>query len=101
MTSDKKALLKVAQAATQSEWRAFVNVKTNTFAIHTPDDERCGNIIDWMGFDGVDMSKTQKAKNAKFIAAFNPMVAQALLGEIAELEAEVSRLKGSIEGEIR
>lgn len=61
-----------AEKATPGEWCAYANTKTGTFAIHTPDDSRFSNIIDWMGFDGVDMPKTQKSRNAKFIALANP-----------------------------
>ncbi|MGP6381215.1 ead/Ea22-like family protein [Yersinia bercovieri] len=77
-------LKKAAMKATQGEWVAFSNIKTGTFAVHTPDDKRCNDIVDWMGFDGAAGSKTQRSHNAKFIAAANPSVVLAL---IAQLEA--------------
>lgn len=52
-TSEQLATLrKIAQQATQGEWRAFISPGTGTYAVHTPGDERCGDIIKWPGFDG-------------------------------------------------
>ncbi|EPB9884069.1 ead/Ea22-like family protein [Yersinia enterocolitica] len=82
-------LKKVAMKATQGEWVAFSNIKTGTFAVHTPHDKRCNDIVDWMGFDGAAGSKTQRSHNAKFIAAANPSVVLAL---IAQLEAAQKEL---------
>ncbi|MEB2478126.1 ead/Ea22-like family protein [Citrobacter freundii] len=96
---DRNKLRKLAVEATAGEWCAFVSVKSSTFAIHTPDDERHGNIINWMGFDGVSMSKAQKARNAKYIAAANPKTMLELLDElevakkrIADLEKDTEQL---------
>nr|WP_202385325.1 ead/Ea22-like family protein [Escherichia coli] len=79
----------LAKQATQGEWVAFISPGTDTYAVHTPGDERCGDIIKWPGFDG----QKNAENNAEFIAAFNPKVVQALLDEreaqnkcIAELE---------------
>lgn len=54
------------------------------------DDERCEDVIKWTGFDG----QKNAENNARYVAAFNPKVALALLDEreaqnkrIAELEA--------------
>ncbi|CNI38098.1 ead/Ea22-like family protein [Yersinia mollaretii] len=82
-------LKKSAMKATQGKWVAFSNIKTGTFAVHTPDDKRCNDIVDWMGFDGAAGSKTQRSHNAKFIAAANPSVVLAL---IAQLEAAQKEL---------
>lgn len=68
-------LRKIAQQATQDEWRAFISPGTDTYAVHTPEDERCGDIINWPGFDGRKNAKN----NAEFIAVFNPKVVLALL----------------------
>ncbi|HHW4180624.1 TPA: ead/Ea22-like family protein, partial [Yersinia enterocolitica] len=84
MMNNIEELKKAAMKATQGEWVAFSNIKTGTFAVHTPDDKRCNDIVDWMGFDGAAGGKTQRSHNAKFIAAANPSVVLAL---IAQLEA--------------
>ncbi|EFO0095877.1 ead/Ea22-like family protein [Escherichia coli] len=89
-TSEQLATLrKIAQQATQGEWRAFISPDTGTYAVHTPGDERCGDIIKWPGFEG----QKNAENNAEFIAAFNPKLVQTLLDEreaqnkcIAELE---------------
>ena len=86
---DYQALRELAKQATQGEWVAFISPGTDTYVVHTPGDERCGDIIKWPGFDG----QKNAENNAEFIAAFNPKVVQALLDEreaqnkcIAELE---------------
>lgn len=86
---DYQALRELAKQATQGEWVAFISPGTDTYAVHTPGDERCGDIIKWPGFD----YQKNAENNAEFIAAFNPKVVQALLDEreaqnkcIAELE---------------
>ncbi|WP_460483600.1 ead/Ea22-like family protein [Escherichia coli] len=77
-TSEQLATLrKIAQQATQGEWRAFISPDTGTYAVHTPGDERCGDIIKWPGFDG----QKNAENNAEFIAAFNPKLVQTLLDE--------------------
>lgn len=78
MTFTKKqlaALRRIAQRATQGEWVAFISPGTDTYAVHTPGDERYGDIIKWPGFDCQKNAKN----NAKFIAAFNPEIVLALL----------------------
>ncbi|EPA4128857.1 ead/Ea22-like family protein [Escherichia coli] len=74
---DYQALRKAAQLATQGEWVAFISSGTGTYAVHTPGDERCGDIIKWPGFDG----QKNAENNAEFIAAFNPKLVQTLLDE--------------------
>lgn len=90
-----QTLREIAKLATQGEWRAFISPGTDTYAVHTPGDERCGDIIKWPGFD----DQKNAENNAEFIAAFNPEVVQALLDEreaqskrIAELEANLVAL---------
>ncbi|MDU4648263.1 MAG: ead/Ea22-like family protein [Escherichia coli] len=90
-----RALREIAKLATQGEWVAFISPGTDTYAVHTPGDERCGDIVKWPGFD----DQKNAENNAEFIAAFNPEVAQALLDEreaqskrIAELEASRAAL---------
>ena len=85
-----QALREIAKQATQGEWVAFISSGTGTYAVHTPGDERCEDVIKWTGFDG----QKNAENNARYVAAFNPKVALALLDEreaqnkrIAELEA--------------
>ncbi|EPH5846970.1 ead/Ea22-like family protein [Enterobacter ludwigii] len=92
---DKQALRKAAEKTGADEWRAFIDTKSKTYAVHTPGDNRCGDVVKWAGFDG-----QQKAANkARFIAAANPSTVLALLDEleakdkrIAELEAREVKL---------
>ena len=90
-----QALREIAKLATQGEWVAFISPGTDTYAVHTPGDERCGDIIKWPGFD----DQKNAENNAEFIAAFNPEVVQTLLDEreaqskrIAELETNLATL---------
>lgn len=72
-----QALREAAQLATQGEWVAFISTGTGTYAVHTPGDKRCEDVIKWTGFDGQNNAEN----NARYIAAFNPEVVQALLDE--------------------
>lgn len=72
-----QALREIAKQATQGEWVAFISTGTGTYAVHTPGDERCGDIIKWPGFD----DQKNAENNAEFIAAFNPKLVQTLLDE--------------------
>ncbi|EKD3733977.1 ead/Ea22-like family protein [Escherichia coli] len=74
---DYQALREIAKQATQSEWVAFISPGTGTYAVHTPGDKRCEDVIKWTGFDG----QKNAENNARYIAAFNPEVVQALLAE--------------------
>ncbi|EOW4267899.1 ead/Ea22-like family protein [Escherichia coli] len=74
---DYQALREIAKQATQSEWVAFISPGTGTYAVHTPGDKRCEDVIRWPGFDG----QKNAENNARYIAAFNPEVVQALLDE--------------------
>ncbi|HCN5106416.1 TPA: ead/Ea22-like family protein [Escherichia coli] len=74
---DYQALREAAQLATQGEWVAFISSGTGTYAVHTPGDKRCEDVIKWTGFDGQNNAEN----NARYIAAFNPEVVQALLDE--------------------
>ena len=96
-----QALREIAKQATQGEWVAFISPgKYGTYAVHTPGDNHHGDIVDWPGFD----EQKNAENNARYIAAFNPEVVQALLDEreaqskrIAELEArEIKPAKGEV-----
>lgn len=91
---DYQALRKMAKKATQGEWSAFISPGTGTYSVHTPGDKRCEDVIKWTGFDG----QKNAENNARYVAAFNPALAQALLDEleaqskrIAELESALNR----------
>lgn len=99
---DYQALREIAKQATQSEWVAFISPGTGTYAVHTPGDKRCEDVIKWPGFDG----QKNAENNARYIAAFNPEVVQALLDEreaqskrIAELEEKAAPDSFGIIGE--
>lgn len=77
-----QALREAAEKATPDEWVAFISPGTGTYAVHTPGDKRCGDVIKWPGFDGQENAEN----NARYVAAFNPKVALELLGEIKRLE---------------
>ena len=77
-----QALREIAKQATPDEWVAFISTDTGTYAVHTPGDERCEDVIKWTGFDG----QKNAENNARYVAAFNPKVALELLGEIKRLE---------------
>lgn len=72
-----QALREAAEKATPDEWVAFISSGTGTYAVHTPGDKRCEDVIKWTGFDGQNNAEN----NARYIAAFNPEVVQALLDE--------------------
>lgn len=82
MTIDYQVLREAAEKATPDEWVAFISTDTGTYAVHTPGDERCEDVIKWTGFDG----QKNAENNARNVAAFNPKVALELLGEIKRLE---------------
>ncbi|EFM1984918.1 TPA: ead/Ea22-like family protein [Escherichia coli] len=82
MTIDYQVLREAAEKATPDEWVAFISTDTGTYAVHTPGDERCEDVIKWTGFDG----QKNAENNARHVAAFNPKVALELLGEIKCLE---------------
>ncbi|EEQ2027559.1 ead/Ea22-like family protein [Escherichia coli] len=82
MTIDYQVLREAAKKATPDEWVAFISTDTGTYAVHTPGDERCEDVIKWTGFDG----QKNAENNARHVAAFNPKVALELLGEIKCLE---------------
>ena len=96
-----QALREIAKQATQGEWCAFISPgKHGTYSVHTPGDNHHGDIVDWPGFD----EQKNAENNARYIAAFNPVVVQALLDEleakdkrIAELEAREVQLPAGYE----
>ncbi|HAW0169166.1 TPA: ead/Ea22-like family protein [Escherichia coli] len=85
---DYQALRELAKQATQGEWVAFISTGTGTYAVHTPGDKRCEDVIKWTGFDG----QKNAENNARYIAAFNPEVVQALLDELEGKDKLIAEL---------
>lgn len=75
---DKQALREAAEKAGSDEWCAFIDTKSKTYSVHTPGDNRCGDVVKWAGFDG----QKHAAAKAKFIAAANPATVLSLLNEL-------------------
>ncbi|HBD1380204.1 TPA: ead/Ea22-like family protein, partial [Escherichia coli] len=92
---DYQALREIAKQATQGEWVAFISPgKYGTYAVHTPGDNHHGDIVDWPGFD----EQKNAENNARYIAAFNPEVVQALLDENESMCRNLIARNGEIEG---
>lgn len=92
---DYQALREIAKLATQGEWVAFISPgKYGTYAVHTPDDNHHGDIVDWPGFD----EQKNAENNARYIAAFNPEVVQALLDENERMCRDLMARNGEIDG---
>lgn len=89
-----QALREAAEKATPDEWVAFISTDTGTYAVHTPGDKRCEDVIKWTGFDG----QKNAENNARYIAAFNPEVVQALLDENESMCRDLIARNGEIEG---
>lgn len=84
---DVALLRRRAEQASSGEWQALARETSNTFDVHLPNKSP---VVHWMGFDGADMSRKQKAANARYIAAAGPRTVLALLDALAS--APVSRL---------
>ena len=85
---DKRALREAAEKAGTDEWCAFIDTKSKTYAVHTPGDNRCGDVVKWAGFDG----QQRAAAKAKFIASANPATVLALLDELDAKDAQIANL---------
>lgn len=86
---DKRALREAAEKAGADEWRAFIDTKSKTYSVHTPGDNRCGDVVKWAGFDG----QQRAAAKAKFIASANPATVLALLDELEAKDKQIADLK--------
>ncbi|NII73208.1 hypothetical protein FHW84_001777 [Dyella sp. SG562] len=98
MTTSHEHLRDVAEKATPGPWSRLSGKLRPQFSlrineIHGPDHE-C--LIRWNGFDGIDTNKRQADANAKFIAAFNPATAIAMLDELAALRKENEALRACL-----
>ncbi|MGM8437165.1 ead/Ea22-like family protein [Enterobacter hormaechei subsp. xiangfangensis] len=86
---DKRALREAAEKAGADEWCAFIDTKSKTYSVHTPGDNRCGDVVKWAGFDG----QQRAAAKAKFIAAANPATVLALLDELEAKDKRIAELE--------
>lgn len=86
---DKQALREAAEKAGSDEWCAFIDTKSKTYAVHTPADNRCGDVVKWAGFDG----QQRAAAKAKFIAAANPAIVLNLLDELEAKDQRIAELE--------
>ncbi|EPQ5213680.1 ead/Ea22-like family protein [Klebsiella aerogenes] len=96
ITELAQSLKAAAGKATKGQWVAFTDTASRTFSVHTPDDNRCGDVIKWAGFDGQRKAKA----NAEFIALANPANILALVEALekaqqrnAELESRTVTVK--------
>ena len=85
---DKRALREAAEKAGADEWCAFIDTKSKTYSVHTPGDNRCGDVVKWAGFDW----QKRAAAKAKFIAAANPATVLALLDELEAKDVQIANL---------
>lgn len=58
MTIDYQVLREAAEKATPDEWVAFISTDTGTYAVHTPGDERCEDVIKWTALMDRKMQRT-------------------------------------------
>jgi hypothetical protein len=89
--TNKQALREAAEKAGAEVWCAFIDTKSKTYAVHTPDDDRCGDVVKWPGLDG----QQRAAAKARFIAAANPATVLALLDELEAAES-LAKQQGNI-----
>ena len=89
---DKRALREAAERAGADEWCVFIDTKSKTYSVHTPGDNRCGDVVKWAGFDG----QKRAAAKAKFIASANPATVLALLDELEAKDKSISFLKDQL-----
>ncbi|EMM5356188.1 ead/Ea22-like family protein [Enterobacter hormaechei] len=86
---DKRSLREAAERAGADEWCAFIDTKSKTYSVHTPGDNRCGDVVKWAGFDG----QQRAAAKAKFIAAANPATVLALLDDLEAKDKRIAELE--------
>ena len=86
---DKRALREAAEKVGADEWCAFIDTKSKTYSVHTPGDNRCGDVVKWAGFDG----QKRSAAKARFIAAANPATVLALLDELEAAEKRIAEME--------
>ncbi|WP_370443324.1 ead/Ea22-like family protein [Klebsiella michiganensis] len=89
ITELAQSLKASAKKATKGQWVAFTDTATRTFSVHTPDDNRCENIIKWAGFDCQKNAKS----NAEFIALANPANILALVEDLEKAQQRNGELE--------
>lgn len=96
MTTDitelAQSLKAASEKATKGQWVAFTDTASRTFSVHTPDDNRCGDVIKWAGFDGQRKAKA----NAEFIALANPANVRALVEALEKAQETIAFQQGEI-----
>lgn len=90
--SNLEKLKELAKAAGGDDWCAFIDVKSKTYAIHTPGDNRCGDVVKWHGFDG----QKRAAAKAKFIAGANPAAVTEIIERLEAAEARALAAEGQL-----
>lgn len=90
--TNKQELREAAEKAGAEVWCAFIDTKSKTYAVHTPDDDRCGDVVKWPGLDG----QQRAAAKARFIAAANPATVLALLDELEVISKSEWKLAGDL-----
>lgn len=89
ITELAQSMKAAAKKATPGQWVAFTHTGSRTFSVHTPDDNRCGDVIKWAGFDGQRKAKA----NAEFIAMANPANILALVEALEKAQRYIEELR--------
>ncbi|HEE5136976.1 TPA: ead/Ea22-like family protein [Klebsiella pneumoniae] len=89
ITELAQSLKAAAEKATNGQWVAFTDTASRTFSVHTPDDNRYGDVIKWTGFDGQRKAKA----NAEFIALANPANVLALVEALEKAQQRIAELE--------
>ncbi|MGZ0749847.1 ead/Ea22-like family protein [Kluyvera sichuanensis] len=101
MSNDITALMATmkaaAEKATPGEWRVFSHPASGTYAVHTPKDKRCEDVIKWPGFDG----QQNAAGNAEFIAAASPANVKALVEALEARDKQIAELKSKLSNPVK
>ena len=86
-----------AEKATPGEWRAFTHPASGTYAVHTPKDKRCEDVIKWPGFDG----RKNAGANANFVATANPANVLALVEALEKAQQKIVEIQQGCENDPR
>lgn len=86
-----------AEKATPGEWCVFSHSASGTYAVHTPKDKRCEDVIKWPGFDGQESAED----NAEFIAVANPANVKTLVEALEKAQQKVVEIQQGCENDPR
>lgn len=107
-----QGIKKLAEKATGGAWQYCHTSQRQRFTVnwHYVHAEGVA-IVDWPGFDGLNMKDHQIATNAKYIAAAHPEIILELIekaeqveqmnARIAHLEAELTRIRNSSHNQLQ